>query len=101
MMTKCMKLSVGALISLVLFIAGNSLKAADKVPATDDGAEIKMLQVMVTPTTPYLLPDGQTRIVVKKEAISLGRAGRTGTVQVLLGESALTVVPQTVIHVGG
>ncbi len=61
----------------------------------------KKLEVTITPAEPYLLPDGRTKVVVKKESIYLGRLGRTGTVQVMVGDSVVDVVPQTVIAAGG
>jgi hypothetical protein len=61
----------------------------------------KEIEVTVTPADPYLLPDGSTRIMVLPETIWLGRNGRTGTVQVKVGDSVLDVVPRTVIVTGG
>lgn len=79
--------------------------AADPVPGPKEAeapqSEAKTLEAKITPTAPYLLPDGRSKLVVKKESIYLGRAGRTGTVQLLLDDSALTIVPRTVIHAGG
>jgi len=65
------------------------------------GAEATELKVTVTPAKPYVLPDGSTKIVVRTESIYLGRKGRTGTVQVMVGDSVLDVVPRTVIASGG
>jgi lysophospholipase L1-like esterase len=63
--------------------------------------ETEKLEVTVTPSKPYLLPDGRTKIVVKKESINLGRQGRTGRVQVIVGDSVLDIVARTVIAAGG
>ena len=68
---------------------------------TAPGPATKKLEVTVTPTKPYILPDGKTKIVVKKESIYLGRQGQTGTVQVMVGDSVLDIVPRTVIASGG
>ncbi|MBT3201600.1 MAG: hypothetical protein HN350_16985 [Phycisphaerales bacterium] len=70
-----------------------------KPAATGPGAG--KLKVTVTPTKPYILPDGKTKIVVKKQSIYLGRKGRTGTLQVMVGDSVMDIVPRTVIDAGG
>jgi len=64
-------------------------------------AEAKKIEVTITPYKPYILPDGKTTITVKKESIYLGRKGRTGTVQVMIGDSIMDVVPRTVIAANG
>ena len=79
-------------------IAGRAARPAKGAAQT---ASAKQLKITVTPTKPYVLPDGKTKIVVKKESIYLGRGGRSGTVQVLMGDSALDIVPRTVIAAGG
>ena len=76
-------------------------KPASAAKSVAQGIEAKELEVTVTPAKPYVLPDGSTKILVKKESIYLGRGGRTGTVQVMVGESVLDVVPRTVIATGG
>ena len=67
---------------------------AQRVKATE-------LKVTVTPAKPYVLPDGKTKVAVKRESIYLGRGGRTGTVRVMVGESVLDIAPLTVIASGG
>jgi hypothetical protein len=64
-------------------------------------AKAKELKVTVTPTKPYVLPDGKTKIVVSKKSVYLGRGGHSGTVQVLVGDSVLDIAPRMVIAAGG
>lgn len=75
-------------LTIGLFLCGHSLFAQ------------KTIDVTLTPEKAYVLPDGETKLTVKPESVYLGRAGRTGTVQVQLGESILVLVPKTVIHAG-
>jgi len=76
-------------------------KVASPPKSVPQGKEAKELKVTVTPAKPYVLPDGRTKIVVKRESIYLGRGGRTGTVQVMVGDSVLDIVPRTVIATNG
>ena len=68
------------------------------------GAEIdqtaETLEVSVTPTQPFTFHDGTSKITVLSESIYKGRQGRTGTVQMTVGESSLTIVPGTVVVAG-
>jgi hypothetical protein len=102
---KHMKLKVIAGAMIVAAAATNLALALEPLLEPNKGVaernETKSLEVTLTPSEPYLLPDGLTKIVVKKESIHLGRAGRTGTVQVLFGDSVLTLIPRTVIYAGG
>jgi len=82
-----------------LAMAGEA--AAEPKKSVAQSKEAKRIEVTVTPAKPCLLPDGRTKIVVKKESIYLGRQGRTGTVQVMIGDSVLDIVPRTVIATGG
>ena len=90
---------VYALRSNVRWRAGG--KAGSPTRGGAQGVKATELKVNVTPAKPYILPDGKTKIVVKRESIYLGRAGRTGTVQVMVGQSVLDIAPLTVIASGG
>jgi len=91
------------LILAVFVTAAWANLATAEEPATEAKKSVpqQRLEVNITPAKPYLLPDGRTKIAVKEESIFLGRAGRTGTAQVMLGDAFLDVVPRTVIAIGG
>jgi len=76
-------------------------KAITPPASVAPGIKPKALEVTVIPGKPYVLPDGSTKITVKEESIYLGRGGRTGTVQVVIGESVLDLAPPTVVAAGG
>ena len=63
--------------------------------------ETKKIKAILTPSKPYLLPDGKTKLTVKRQSIFLGRAGRTGTVQAIVGDSVIDVIPNTEILTNG
>ena len=68
------------------------------------GAEIdqaaETLEVSVTPTQPFTLPDGKSKITVLSKSIHKSRQGFTGIAQVTVGESSLTIIPGTVVQAG-
>lgn len=67
----------------------------------DEPGEEKTSKVTVTPEKPAALPDGSTKVSVKKESVYLGRGERIGTPQLLIGDSTLELPPNTVIAAGG
>lgn len=75
--------------------------AASPATSVAQAIEAKEIAVTVTPEKPYILPDGKTKIAVKKESIYLERGERTGTVQVMIGDWVLDLVPRTVLAVNG
>lgn len=83
------------------WLRGDKFENPEKLASVAQGIGAKAIEVTVTPDKPYVLPDGSTKITVKKESIYLGRGGRTGTVQVTVGDSVLDVVPLTVIAANG
>jgi len=62
------------------------------------GAET--LEVSVTPTQPFTLHDGKSKITLLSKSIYKGRQGFSGTAQMTVGESSLTIVPGTVVQAG-
>ena len=64
------------------------------------GQSAEPLEVSLTPDKPYTLHDGKSKISVLRESIYRGRRGHSGTVQLTVGESTLTIVPGTVVYAG-
>ncbi|MFT5905283.1 MAG: hypothetical protein ACI9E1_000879 [Cryomorphaceae bacterium] len=68
------------------------------------GAEIgqaaETLELSVTPTQPFTLHDGKSKITLLSRSISKGRRGFTGTAQMTVGESSFIIVPGTVVQAG-
>ncbi|MDG2123593.1 MAG: hypothetical protein P8J87_07850 [Verrucomicrobiales bacterium] len=59
------------------------------------------IEVSVTPAKPATLPGGSTKVAVDKQSVYLGRGGRTGTPQLIIGDSNLELLPDTEIAVDG
>lgn len=63
-------------------------------------SRFEKIEVMATPTQPYLLPDQKTKILVKKETLYSDRV-RSGIPQLTYKDLTLDIVPNTVIASGG
>jgi hypothetical protein len=74
--------------------------ALAQLAGAEIGKEAETLKLSVTPTEPYTLHDGKSKITLLSQSISRGRQGFTGTAQMTVGESSLTIVPGTVVQAG-
>jgi hypothetical protein len=74
--------------------------ALAQLAGAEIGKEAETLEVSVTPTQPFTLHDGKLKITLLSQSISRGRQGFTGTAQMTVGESSLTIVPGTVVQAG-
>ncbi len=74
--------------------------ALPQLAGAEIGKEAETLKLSVTPAQPVTLHDGKSKITLLSQSISRGRQGFTGTAQITVGESSLTIVPGTVVHAG-
>lgn len=87
---------------LPVLVAGICIAAvAAEQESRPSDIDTERLEARITPAKPYTLPDKKTVITVKEETTDIGRGQRGGTVQVMVGEDLLDILPPTTIMTNG